>query len=157
MLVKIPESISSELYKALNQAGAYEIGGILMAEAQGENVFCLRKITIQNNQNSIFSFIRIVSEFRHSLDSFFSSTKHNYKKYNYLGEWHSHPSFSLSPSSTDESTMLDIVLDPVVGANFVILLLVKLGRQQQLEAAAYAYTNQKQKMKVQVEIEGKSI
>jgi hypothetical protein len=43
-----------------------------------------------------------------------------------LGEWHSHPSFALHPSSTDNATTFDIVHDSATGARFAVSIIVKL-------------------------------
>ena len=60
------------------------------------------------------------------LDEFFQRTGHDYQRFNYLGEWHSHPSFSVRPSIEDVSTMTDIVSNPASAINFAILLIVRL-------------------------------
>jgi Prokaryotic homologs of the JAB domain len=51
---------------------------------------------------------------------------HNFKRFNYLGEWHSHPSFLPEPSATDHKSMREMIEDPKLGANFVVLMVVKL-------------------------------
>jgi proteasome lid subunit RPN8/RPN11 len=41
-----------------------------------------------------------------------SDTGHDFSRYNYLGEWHSHPRFGLYPSADDVSaknTVMEIV------------------------------------------------
>jgi hypothetical protein len=45
-----------------------------------------------------------------TLDEFFERTGRDYQRFNYLGEWHSHPSFSVQPSVEDIETMTDDVL-----------------------------------------------
>jgi hypothetical protein len=71
---------------------------------------------------------------------FFRATKHQYTRYNYAGEWHSHHSFALAPSPRDHATMHEIVLDPTVGARFAVLLLVRLSSLGQLEHSVTVYT-----------------
>lgn len=66
-------------------------------------------------------------------------TLSSYSQYNYLGEWHSHPSISPEPSQKDIQSMLEIITDEEVGANFVILLVVRLKDAQELEAAATVF------------------
>lgn len=83
-------------------------------------------LTIQTKGGTVSRFIRAVAGFARKLTEFFNSTDHHYTEYNYLGEWHSHPLFALQPSTDDLQTMRDIVDDPEVGANFVVLMIVKL-------------------------------
>jgi hypothetical protein len=56
-----------------------------------------------------------------------------------LGEWHSHPSFELEPSGKDDLSIREIVEDRDVGANFVVLLMVKLAGNGELLTRAYTY------------------
>lgn len=72
------------------------------------------------------------------LESLFKRTKHDYRRFNYLGEWHSHPSFALYPSGTDNETMFDIVNDPNTGARFAVSLIVKIV-DDRLDVRAFAY------------------
>jgi JAB domain-containing protein similar to deubiquitination enzymes len=64
---------------------------------------------------------------------------HDYVRFNYWGEWHSHPSFELEPSEKDDISIREIVEDRDVGANFVVLLIVKLADKGELLTRAYTY------------------
>lgn len=97
-----------------------------MGEHVEENEFRIIEITVQDQAGSMSNFIRRLNGVLIQLRNFFLKTNHNYRQFNYIGEWHSHPLFSLNPSPTDYKTMLDIIENPDVGANFVILMLVKL-------------------------------
>jgi len=138
LTLNLPPEISSALQAALNKAGRLEIGGILMAEHIGINEFTVRKITIHHHGVYAY-FIRRIDDALGKLRSFFQKTEHNYSRFNYLGEWHSHPSFAPYPSRTDDISMLEIVQDDTVGANFAVLLIVKLNPGNQLIANAYTY------------------
>ena len=59
-------------------------------------------------------------------NEFFRRTGRDYQRFNYLGEWHSHPSFSVRPSSEDVDTMTDIVTGPSSAISFAVLLVVRL-------------------------------
>jgi len=73
------------------------------------------------------------------LQSFFQNTNNQFTRFNYLGEWHSHPSYSTEPSSTDYQTMWEIVEDSTIGANFAVLIIVKLDEKQQLEGSVTVF------------------
>ncbi|BCT38219.1 TPA: Mov34/MPN/PAD-1 family protein [Bacillus cereus] len=128
--VIMPKRIEQRLEVELKKAGRNEIGGILMGEHIGENTFRICDVTVQLYDGTWIRFVRQISGvMRKSLNYFFSKNKFQYRKYNYLGEWHSHPSFSLMPSSQDIQTMWGIVNDEAVGANFAVLLIVKIESQ----------------------------
>jgi len=139
MQLLVPPEITSQLVEALAQAGRREIGGILMGEHIGVDTFRVKELTIQRKGGTFAAFIRIVVEILAPLRAFFDSTKHDYTRFNYLGEWHSHHSFALSPSGRDHTTMYGIVTDPRLGAHFVVLLLVKLEDGNQLDGSVTVY------------------
>ena len=66
-------------------------------------------------------------------------TGYNYRKFNYIGEWHSHPSFQPVPSEKDLQSMQEIVTDSDTSANFAILLIVRLKRGQEIDATATVF------------------
>jgi len=62
-----------------------------MAEHVGYNEFTVRKMTI-HKPGSIAYFVRCIEEIGQSLWGFFQANNNEYHRFNYLGEWHSHPS-----------------------------------------------------------------
>lgn len=123
---------------SLKRAGKSEIGGILMAEHVGVNEFLIREITV-HKKGAFASFIRKIEDVAGTLHAFFKNNEHRYNRFNYIGEWHSHPSFELSPSHKDNSSMLEIIQDESVGANFVVLVIVKLDGSGRLLCSAHTY------------------
>lgn len=126
MQLNLPREIRLQLETTLRDAGRSEIGGILMAEHVAENTFRVRSLTVQRRGGSYAAFLRAVEALIGPLRNFFRQTDYNYTRFNYIGEWHSHPSFVPTPSETDHRTMWSIINDPQVGAFFVVLLVVKL-------------------------------
>jgi proteasome lid subunit RPN8/RPN11 len=135
----LPTEIQRRLIPALEKAGLHEIGGVLMGEHIGSTAFRIVDLTIQKRRGCVAFFVRLVAEAVASLKGFFKRTGYNYRKFNYLGEWHSHPSCSPVPSQKDIQSMLEIVTDSDIGANFVILLIVRLKDAQEIEATAMAF------------------
>ena len=135
----LPSKITSELIDALQRAGRREVGGVLMAEHVHVDTFRIKQITVQRKAGTYAAFTRLVEEILKPLRAFFDATKHDYTRFNYIGEWHSHHSFELTPSPRDHSTMLDIIMDRDFGALFVVLLLVRLGDSDDLEHAVTVY------------------
>ena len=139
MQLILPREIRQQLETVLREAGRREIGGILMAEHIAENAFCVRSLTVQRRGGSFAAFVRAVEAILGPLKNFFRQTDYNYTKFNYVGEWHSHPSFVPAPSRTDHQTMLSIINDPQVGAFFVVLLIVKLNENGGLVGTVTVY------------------
>ena len=139
MKIYLLNEIEKRLSLALEKAGSKEIGGVLMGEYIGEEEFRIVDLTIQTRRGTVASFVRLVADAAASLRRFFKRTGYNYRKFNYLGEWHSHPSFSPTPSSKDIQSMLEIVTDTDIGANFVILLIVRHKEVEEIEATATAF------------------
>lgn len=130
--------VAERMRAALHAARRREIGGVLMAEHTGPNQFEVLDLTI-HGQGTIAYFFRKVEEAVTRLKSFFLRVNHDYVRFNYLGEWHSHPSFDLEPSDKDDRSIREIVEDRDVGANFVVLLIVKLANNGELLTRAYTY------------------
>jgi hypothetical protein len=92
-------------------------------------------VTVQR-PGTVASFVRSLSGVAASIKRFCAEHDNDFRRFNYLGEWHSHPSFSVQPSSTDHCSMLDIVINHQGDANFVVLLILKLNTSGQLEGSA---------------------
>ena len=125
--IRLPGYIIERIREALLKHGNRECGGILMGEHVNHEEFCVVDLTVQPEAGTVSRFVRAVASFVAKLAAFFERTEYCYQKYNYLGEWHSHPLYTLQPSWDDVQTMRDIIDDPEVGANFVVLMLAKLG------------------------------
>lgn len=123
--ILLPPNLKCCLTQALQEAGAREIGGILMGEQIKPGSFRITDLTIQRRGGTIATFVRRIGDALHALSRFFDRTEHVYTRFNYLGEWHSHPSFASVPSPRDTAAMRRLVGDPAVGATFAILLIVK--------------------------------
>lgn len=92
----------------------------------GPNQFLIHEATVADDVLGTFvSFVRHPGKSLRKLRKFFKRHQFNYRKFNYLGEWHSHPSFALEPSIRDVNSMLEILRD-TKGVQFAILVIVKL-------------------------------
>lgn len=129
----------TRLERELKRGGRQEIGGLLMGEhICGEN-FRLADFTVQHEGGSRAHFVRDPAQHKSQLDAFFSRTGRDYRRFNYLGEWHSHPSFEPLASTTDMMSMQKLVEDPATGVNFLVLLIVRRSRGRRLELSALAF------------------
>lgn len=152
LTIRLPPDIIQEMTQACLRAGRHETGGMLFGEHVGEDEFRVIEATVAG-QGSVASFLRVLTGGLARLDAFFRRTKRDYRRFNYLGEWHSHPSFALRPSPADDKAMFDIVEDPGTGARFAVSLIVKAERGQ-LEVAGYAYFPKEARQETVVVTEG---
>ena len=84
------------------------------------------------------------------LRKFFRSTNYDFQRFNYLGEWHSHPSYTLEPSAVDRQTMHDMIADPKLGAHFVVLMIVKLAGTKQFQGSVTVYQPESQECRAEL-------
>ena len=73
-----------------------------------------------------------------ALAGFFRRTGSDFRRFNYLGEWHSHPSFAVLPSGEDMMSMQNLV-NGERDIDFSALVIVRLRCFFLLEAAAYMF------------------
>lgn len=126
MLLRVPKSQLHRLREALAQAGDREIGGQIFGEQLAPSCFLVSEMTIQRKRGAIASFIVDLVQATKDAMFFFDRTDHQYVKFNYIGEWHSHPNFSVYPSGVDIASMVNIVADSEFQGNFAVLVIARL-------------------------------
>lgn len=95
---------------------------MLFAEHTVDEEFRVFEVTATAPAGRFASFVRAISEGMARVEDFFRRKKRAYTRFNYLGDWHSHPAFALRPSGTDDETMPNRVNDAGAGALFVVLV-----------------------------------
>jgi len=140
MQLLLTPQILKRLRRELRRAGEREIGGLLMGEQVRDEVFRVVDLSVQRAGGTEACFIRDPASHKAQLDKFFARTGGDYTRFNYLGEWHSHPSFEAVPSSKDIRTMQSLVCDPAVGVNFLVLMVTRLSVGTAIEVTAMAFT-----------------
>lgn len=140
MQLLLPNSVSRKLKSHLRRAGRREIGGMLMAEEVGNQIFRLAEFSVDAESGSATRFLRHAEVHDQNLSEFFDKTGTDYQRFNYLGEWHSHPSFSVQPSLQDLRAMQDLV-DGSGGVDFAVLLIVRLRWYWKFDCSAHLFVN----------------
>jgi integrative and conjugative element protein (TIGR02256 family) len=125
MKVEIAPNVRATLRRALRTAGRREIGGVLMGEQIEPGHFRVVDLSIDNETGGRAHFVRSPEAHADTLDAFFQRTGNEYNRYNYLGEWHSHPRFAVIPSVQDAESMIELVHGER-GIEFAVLLVVRL-------------------------------
>ena len=126
MQIELAPDVETGLRDVLRSAGRREIGGMLFAEQLAPSRFRVIDLSMDLYSGSHSNFRRDPSAHEEALNAFFERTGRNFARFNYLGEWHSHPSFSVRPSSEDVVTMTELVSDERSAIAFAVLLIVRL-------------------------------
>jgi hypothetical protein len=124
--LRLPNDQLAVLRDALRRAGTKEIGGQMYGEQLAPSDFCVTELTLQKRPGTFARFIVDLLQATRDALRFFEHTHHQYTRYNYIGEWHSHPSFEVVPSSTDVAAMRDVVSDPEFKGSFAVLMITRL-------------------------------
>jgi JAB domain-containing protein similar to deubiquitination enzymes len=143
---------TSRLVAALKQAGVKEIGGQLFGEQLAPSDFRVTELTVQSRPGTFARFIVDLLQAARDAVRFFDRTEHRYTRYNYIGEWHSHPRFAVQPSGTDVATMRDLVRDSRFVGHFAILMIVRLDAKA-LTTGAWVFDPQGGEGSVLLEVE----
>ncbi len=87
--------------------------------------FKIVDLSIDKETGGSSHFVRSPEAHAKALDAFFQRTGNAYDRFNYLGEWHSHPGFPVTPSPQDAGSMMELVHGER-DIDFAILLIVRL-------------------------------
>lgn len=142
-----------KLRRELRRAGTNEIGGVLAGEHVADGTFVVSDLSVQRD-GSFASFTRSAPGHRRFMRRFFELKGHNYQRFNYLGEWHSHPCFVPTPSPPDVIQMQRLIEAPDQTAPFLTLLVVKLEKDGGLEGSAHAFRRRTPYIRVRLGAEG---
>lgn len=140
MIVTLPPDLIAKLGNALSRAGTREIGGVLVGEHVADEEFRVVDLSVQRSGGTESCFVRHPKKHRRFMRSFFHRTRADYARFNYLGEWHSHPLYLPVPSTTDLSQMQLIVEDGADAPLFAVLLIIRLDGGERIELGATAFT-----------------
>jgi proteasome lid subunit RPN8/RPN11 len=150
--LRIHRSTITKLTQELAGAKLREIGGVLVGEHIGRNEFRLVDLSVQRSGGNRACFVRHPGAHKPFLDAFFKRADAEYERYNYLGEWHSHPGFPVNPSETDVSQMQKIVSEGKSGPLFAVLLIAQLSDNGAIRLSATAHRVGKAPAAVTVQI-----
>lgn len=136
--VEFPKPQQHRMRRELSRAGPREIGGILMAEQLEPGSFRIVDFSIDSATGSAAHFVRSVNHHREALAQFFERTGSDFMRFNYLGEWHSHPNHLPIPSQADASSMRALIHGER-DIPFAMLLIVKRKWWRGLTCSATLY------------------
>lgn len=125
MQVEIAADVKLRLRSHLRSARRREIGGVLMGEQIEPGHFRVVDLSVDGETGGAAHFVRSPEAHAQALDAFFRRTGHDFGRFNYLGEWHSHPGFPVTPSVQDAGSMMELVQSER-SIDFAVLLIVRL-------------------------------
>ena len=153
MRLRVPQKVIEMWTREVEQAGSLEIGGVLFGEHVGDADFRIIEATKQRRRGKDVSFRRKGSDARRALKRFSKAHDDDHARFNYLGEWHSHPSAPAAPSSVDIATMQNLLAHPQTHANFLVLVIVRLAGERRFEMSANAFLKSSHVLACSIEIE----
>lgn len=154
MKLRINGDLAAEWQKDLVKAGKREIGGVLFGEQIVEGEFRLIEATRQRfGGGTRDRFHRRGGPARKAIESLHEAHGGDGQRYNYFGEWHSHPNAPAMPSIRDQVTMYQLLADQAGAVNFLVLLIVRMNRMRLLEMGAEAYLASGHRLVCQIVLE----
>jgi proteasome lid subunit RPN8/RPN11 len=126
--IRVAHDELQKILVALRGAGRREAGGQLYGEQIAPSHFKVNQLTVQQRLGTPAHFTVDVAVALRDAETYFERTGRNYQRFNYIGEWHSHPSFDISPSKQDRITMLELVRDADFKGTFAVLMIMRLDR-----------------------------
>lgn len=140
MRIRVPQQTIDDWLRRLTRAGLHEIGGVLFGEQICEGTFRIVTATCQRSwPRSHNAFRRRGAQARRDVLSLHRRYGEQPERFNYLGEWHSHPNAAAIPSLRDEMTMFDLLADQRGAVNFLVLMIVRISQAGLLEIGARSY------------------
>jgi integrative and conjugative element protein (TIGR02256 family) len=135
MKLEFPSALRRRMRGHLGRAGRREVGGILMAEQISPGHFRLVDFTLDDRPGGHADFVRSVEEHEAALQRFYKRSGSDFNRFNYLGEWHSHPNHPPHPSGVDIASMLELI-EGERNIPFALLLIVRKAWWRRMLATA---------------------
>ncbi|MGX9353497.1 Mov34/MPN/PAD-1 family protein (plasmid) [Shimia sp. W99] len=120
----IPPAQWNAMRGCLEIGGLREIGGWLVAEQLAPGKFELVGFTVDLDAGTRNRFASLPAKHGAQLDGILAANVERSGRVDYLGEWHSHPTFPPVPSDIDIAAMTKMVEES--GPSFAALLIVRL-------------------------------
>lgn len=154
MQLLVPSDIRRTMRRQMVRARKREIGGILMGEEVSIQRFRIVDFSVDAESGTSGHFVRDADYHERELHAFFQRTGANYRRFNYLGEWHTHPSFDVQPSLQDIHSMQGLV-DSSRDVDFAVLLIARVKWLWCFQCSASLFVRQRAPTEIEVLFEHK--
>lgn len=140
MKIVIKKEVTSKIYETVQLAGINEIKGSCYAFHKDNDLFEIEETYI-SQQKGTFSFSNLIINCKYNLfeKRYYKKHRNNFKEHNYIGDWHSHPSFKLKPSNYDIEEVNSELINS--NANFLIQIIVKIVNNELIGKCYYYNRN----------------
>ena len=128
----VPRSQLAKLQVHLMQGGIREIGGWLVAEQTAPGEFERVGLTVDLEAGTRDRFDSLPEPHSEQMDRVLLANRGRTGRIDYIGEWHSHPTFPPIPSNIDLASMTDMVENS--GPSFAALVIVRLMGNASIQA-----------------------
>ena len=155
MQLLLPSDVRRTMRRHMVWARRREIGGILMGEEIGARRFRIVDFSVDAVTGTSAHFVRDADHHERELRAFFQKTGADYSRYNYLGEWHTHPSFDVRPSLQDLHSMQDLV-EGSRGVDFAVLFIARVRWMWRFQCSAFLFVQQHAPTEIEVLHEDKA-
>ncbi len=151
MKIIIPQKITKIIYNQVKKHSPNETKGALFARRINDELFEIDAVYLEKKIGS-FAFVVLENNSKYKeFQKKYNKTHHfDFKNHNYIGDWHSHPSFELIPSGYDIKEVQNDLEKS--NANFLIQIIVKVSNDR-LIGNAFLYDNNKSAEKIELIIE----
>ena len=152
MRLRLPPDETARIISALRRGGAREVGGQLFGEQLAPSDFRATRVTVQPQRGTVTRFVVDAWQAAREAVSFFRATGHAYRRFNSIGDWHSHPLFPVTPSGEDLATMRSLVAAADFRGSFAVMMIVRLDGGR-LTAGAWLFDPQGAEFPIELEFE----
>ena len=125
IIIIIPKRIRKIIYENVKKHSPNETKGALFACKKDDSTFEIEDIYIEPSVGS-FAFVKLYNNksYKRFCQKYFSKHEDEDNVHNYIGDWHSHPSFSCYPSSYDKQEVEEDLRQS--NALFLIQIILKI-------------------------------
>lgn len=151
MKIIIREEIADRILNQVRKYSPNETKGALFAHKIDDNTFEIEDVYFEKRIGS-FVFVSLENSLRYKKFQKEYDRKHHYdyRNHNYIGDWHSHPSFALFPSGYDSNEVVDELKES--NANFLIQIIVQ-EKENKLIGNCFLYNSSVTAKQIELEIQ----
>lgn len=125
MKIIVQKTVINRMINALKRAGLNETKGACFASKTSDDCYSIEDVFLSKEKGTtVFSNLKINYSYKCFEKRYFKKHKYDYVNHNYIGDWHSHPSFDCLPSNYDKKEAFEELYNS--NARFLIQLIVKL-------------------------------
>lgn len=150
MKIIIPKNFSNKIFERIKETAPNETKGALFAQKINDNLYVVDDVYFEKKVGS-FAFVELYNNKIYQQFQRKYHEKHNndFKNHNYIGDWHSHPSFECYPSGFDQ---LEVQADlQQSNARFLIQTILKI-KDDKLVGNCFLYNDIVNALKIEFEI-----